>query len=326
MFGVTPTERPLKLLFLLVPNFSMMAFTSSVEPLRTANRLAGEELYSWHTASVDGEPVTASNGTPLVPYTSIANLADPPAAVVACAGIDVERIDDPVLFGWLRRIARQGSVIGGVCTGPLLLAKAGVLDGYRCTIHWENMEAFAEEFPELDITATLFEVDRNRFTCSGGTAPLDMMLYMITEDHGQDLAVAVAEQLVHSIIRHPADPQRMSLRYRTGISHPKLLAAIAHMEAYLETPVGRDDLADAVGLSNRQLERLFNKYLGLSPARYYLNLRLKRARQLLSHTSMPILQVAVACGFTSASHFARCYRQVFGHAPRQERPAGIASA
>ncbi len=324
MFGVTASERPLELLFLLVPNFSMMAFTSTVEPLRAANRLAGDELYAWRTASVDGAPVAASNGMPLLPDTAIADVDGQPAAVVTCAGIDAERYDDPALFGWLRRIARQGTIVGGVCTGPLLLAKAGVLDGYRCTIHWENMEAFAEEFPELDITATLFEVDRNRFTCSGGTAPLDMMLYMITEDHGQDLAMAVAEQMVHSIIRHPADPQRMSLRYRTGISHPKLLAAIAHMEAYLEAPVGRDELAGAVGLSNRQLERLFNKYLGLSPARYYLNLRLKRARQLLSHTSMPILQVAVACGFTSASHFARCYRQLFGHAPRQERPVGIA--
>jgi transcriptional regulator GlxA family with amidase domain len=283
--------------------------------------MSGQRLYRWSTASVDGAPVAASNGIPVVPDASIAAL-EAPDAVVVCAGLDVERVDDPRLFTWLRRVARQGAILGGVCTGPVLLARAGLLDGYRCTVHWENVEAFVEEFPDLEITATLFEVDRNRFTCSGGTAPLDMMLYMVGEDHGAALALSVAELMVHSIIRHPHDPQRMSLRYRTGISHPKLLAAIAHMEAYLESPVPRDDLAAAVGLSNRQLERLFRKYLGMSPSRYYLNLRLRRARQLLSHTSMPILQVAVACGFTSASHFARCYRAAFGHAPRQERPAG----
>ena len=320
MFGPTAQNRPLELLFLVVPDFSMMAFTSSIEPLRAANRLSGRKLYAWTTLTSDGQPVSASNGILLVPDMAMGDVNSVPAAVVLCSGLRVERIDDPKLFAWLRRLARQGAAVGGVCTAPLLLARAGLLDGYRCTIHWENMEGFAEDFPELAITATLYEVDRDRFTCSGGTAPLDMMLRLIAEQHGQDLAVEVAELMVHSVMRHPYDPQRMSLSYRTGIRHPKLLGAIAHMEAFLETPISQADLAQSVELSSRQLERLFNKYLSVSPSRYYLTLRLNRARLLLTQTAMPILQVAVACGFTSAAHFARSYRSLFGHPPRQERP------
>jgi transcriptional regulator GlxA family with amidase domain len=318
MFDARNTQTPQKVAFLLIPHFSMMAFTSSVEPLRAANRLSGETLYTWRTLSVDGQPVSASNGITLVPDGSLHEELDVQTLFV-CAGVRAERFRDKQVFGRLRDLARRGVALGGVCTGSLALAQAGLLDGYRCTIHWENMEGFVENFPKLQITATLFEIDRDRYTCSGGTAPLDMMIYAISRDFSDKLAIGVAEQMLHSFVRQPHDAQRMSIQYRTGISNPKLLAVIAYMEAYLESPVSLGELASSVDLSVRQLERLFRNHLGKTPTRYYLDLRLRRAQLLLRQTTMPILQVAVASGFASASHFARCYRECFDCAPRAER-------
>lgn len=318
MFASHPQHLPHKVSFLLVPNFSMMAFTSAVEPLRAANRLSGKRLYSWQTLSIDGRPVHASNGIALVPDSSIHDDFEA-STLFVCAGIRAERFSDQTVFARLRELARRGMALGGVCTGALALARAGLLNGYRCTIHWENMEGFVEDFPDLKITATLFEIDRDRYTCSGGTAPLDMMIYSISRDFSDELAIGVAEQMLHNFVRQPHDAQRMSIQYRTGISNPKLLAVIAYMEAYLEAPVSLAELAGSVNLSIRQLERLFRNHLGKTPTRYYLDLRLRRAQLLLRQTTMPILQVAVASGFASASHFARCYREYFDCSPRAER-------
>ncbi len=318
MFDAKAVGTPQNIAFLLLPDFSMMAFTSCVEPLRAANRLSGKKLYSWHVVTHDGQPTKASNGIAMVPDGSLLEDFDAHTLFV-CAGVRAERFSDQKVFDRLRELARRGMALGGVCTGSLALARAGLLDGYRCTIHWENMEGFVEDFPRLDITATLFEIDRDRFTCSGGTAPLDMMIYAISRDFSDELAIGVAEQMLHNFVRQPHDKQRMSIQYRTGISNPKLLAVIAYMEAYLESPVALNELAKSVDLSVRQLERLFRNHLGKTPTRYYLELRLQRARLLLRQTTMPILQVAVASGFASASHFARCYRELFDCAPRSDR-------
>jgi transcriptional regulator GlxA family with amidase domain len=318
MFESQAGKYPQKIGFLLLPNFSMMAFTSAVEPLRAANRLSGRALYTWHTASIDGKPARASNGIALVPDSSFHDEFDVRTLFV-CAGIRAERFRNQAVFSRLRELARRGVALGGVCTGSLALARAGLLAGYRCTIHWENMEGFVEDFPDLNITATLFEIDRDRYTCSGGTAPLDMMIHAISRDFSETLAIGVAEQMLHSFVRQPRDAQRMSLQYRIGISNAKLLAVIAHMEAYLESPLSPAELAASVQLSVRQLERLFRNHLGTTPTRYYIELRLRRAQLLLRQTTMPIVQVAVASGFASASHFARCYREFFGCAPRAER-------
>ena len=315
-----PTEAPLRVDFILVPQFSMMAFTSAVEPLRVANRLVDRPLYEWQILSVDGSPVEASNGIRVVTSGSIADI-DRTKVVAVVAGIDVRRFEDDRLFGCLRRLSRQGSVVGALCTGAHLLARAGLLDGRRCTIHWENLGGFSEEFPHIEVSSDLYEIDKDRFTCSGGTASLDMMLHLIGRQHGNQLANDVSEQFIHDRIREPHDHQRMELRTRLGVSHPKLIAVIGEMEANLEEPLSQTDLADRAQLSTRQLERLFRKYLGSTPTRYYLNLRLQRARQLLSQTSMSILSVALACGFVSASHFSKCYRECFGRTPRTERAA-----
>jgi AraC family transcriptional regulator, glycine betaine-responsive activator len=314
----TPTRLPQRIAIFVVPKFSMMGFACAIEPLRSANRMSGRELYSWHILSKDGKPVTASNGIPVVPEAALADAARYDVLIVS-AGIDGHLFHDKEVFAQLRRLARRGMDIGALTLGSYLLARAGLLDGYRCTVHWENLSGFMEAFPKIEVTSELFEIDRDRFTCSGGIAAFDLMLHVIVAQHGFALASAVSDQFIHERIRDKRDRQRMALPARFGIRHPKLLAAIRRMEENLEEPVSRADLARTVKVSSRQLERLFRKYLGRTPTRFYLDLRLDKARQLLQQTDMTVLDVALACGFVSASHFSKCYRERFLRTPRGER-------
>ncbi len=308
--------------FLLIPDFSMLAFTSAIEPLRIANRMAERELYRWLILSKNGEPVQASNRVSVQVDLAIRDFPidrSPPPTVVLCSGLGAERYTDREVLAWLRRVDRHGGELGALCTGAHILARAGLLGEHRCTIHWENLPGFIEAFPDIDVAGHLFEFDRNRFTCSGGTAALDMMLYRIARQHGERLATKVSEQCMLDRIRGPHDRQRMPIRIRTGVHHPKLITAIELMEANIEEPLDQEMLARYVGLSRRQLERLFRKHLGRTPAQYYLELRLERARHLLYQTDLPIMSIACACGFVSASHFSTCYRQMYGRTPRAER-------
>ncbi len=309
---------PLRVGFLLIPNFSMLAFASAIEPLRAANRMAGEQLFSWVIATPDGGAVSASNGV-VVAGGSGPEILQDCRIVFACSGLDIKSLATREILNVIRRLDRNGAIIGAICTGTYLMAAAGLLDDRRCTIHWENIDGLAEEFPLLEITNELFEIDDTRITCSGGTASLDMILYLISQIHGPGLAAQVSEQFIHDRIRDPSDRQRMELRARLGVSHPKLLAVVNFMEEGLEEPYSQTELASKAHLSTRQLERLFRKYLSTTPTRYYLNLRLARARHLLRQTSMSILSIALACGFVSASHFSKCYREVYGRTPRAER-------
>ena len=314
---------PERFAFVLVPNFSMMAFASAIEALRIANRMAERALYSWQIVAKQAGPVRASNGCLVMADQSLAEVHIGPGrdqpTIILCSGLGAERISDRELFAWLRRADRSGAVVGALCTGAHLLAKAGLLHNHRCTIHWENLPGFMEAFPEVEVSADLFEVDGKRLTCSGGTAALDLMLHLIARDHGQELAVKVSEQCLLDRIRQPHDHQRMPYRVRLGIHHAKLIGAIEMMESNVEEPLDQEMLARYVGLSRRQLERLFRKHLGRTPAQYYLELRLERARHLLYQTTMPVMNVAFATGFVSASHFSTCYRQMYGKTPRAER-------
>jgi transcriptional regulator GlxA family with amidase domain len=316
---------PERFAFVLVPNLSMIAFAAALEPLRIANRMADRELYAWQIVSRDGGPVRASNGCMVATDQSLADVAIGPGprapTIIVCSGLGAERIDDRALFAWLRRADRAGATIGAVCTGAHLLARAGLLKGHKCTIHWENLPGFMEDFPDIEVTADLFEVDRTRLTCSGGTAALDLMLHLIATRHGPELASKVSEQCLMDRIRQPHDQQRMPYRVRLGIHHPKLIEALEMMEANVEEPLDQEMVARYVGLSRRQLERLFRKHLGRTPAQYYLERRLERARHLLYQTTMPVMNVAFATGFVSASHFSTCYRQLYGKTPRAERAA-----
>jgi len=311
-------SEPLRYGFLLVPGYSMLAFTSAVEPLRMANRLSGRELYQWRVFTVDGQAVAASNGMLVTPDASIAE-SGALHALLVCGGVHVDRICDRTLLFWLRKLARRKLALGALCTGSYLLARADLLNGYRCTIHWENMAGLREEFPGIVVSSELFEIDRDRYTCSGGVAPLDMMLHLISRQQGASLAAAISEEFICERIRGRNDRQRVPLRLHLGTSQPKLVEAVSLMEANLEEPMSLDELARHVGLSRRQLERLFQKHLNCVPTRYYLELRLARARQLLLQTSISIVDVAFACGFVSAPHFSKCYRDFFGIPPRDER-------
>ena len=311
-------DGPQKIGFLLLNKFSMIAFASAIEPLRAANQQANKVLFNWVVASTDGNSSKASNGIEIHTETSPEDLQKC-QIVFVCAGIKVRENTSKSILNLIRRLDRNGTIIGAICTGTYVMAAAGLLTSRRCTIHWEHIAGLSEEFPDLDITNDLFEIDGNRVTCSGGTASLDMMLNLITQAHGGSLAAEISDQFIHDRIREPSDRQRMELRARLGVSHPKLLAVVKIMEDNLEEPLVQTDIAIKTNLSTRQLERLFRKYLETTPTRYYLNLRLKRARHLLRQTSMSILSVALACGFVSASHFSKCYREYYNRTPRAER-------
>lgn len=303
---------------LLVPGFSLMAYASAVEPLRAANRLAYRELYRWRHFSVDGEAAEASNGATILCEHRIGDKVKLDLLLV-CAGGNPALFEDEPTLKWLRALARAGVRIGGVSGGPYILARAGLLSGYRFTLHWEHIPALAEEFPDLAVSNTLYEIDRDRLTCAGGIAALDMMHALIEADHGHRLAAAVSEWFLHAQVRLGSGPQRMTLRERFGVTHPRLLRVLERMEAQIEEPASRAALAAVAGVSPRQLERLFQAHLGSTVGGHYLGVRLDRAQALLRQTTMPVLDIAVACGFVSASHFSRSYRARFGRSPRAER-------
>lgn len=306
--------------FHLSPLFSMMAFAAAIEPLRIANRLSRHEHYSWRIASADGQPVRCSNGCMVSADIALEELPRD-TTLLLCTGIDVRHAATKPLMTWLRKQSRRGVSMGAVCTGAHLLAAAGLLEGKRCTLHWENHAAFMEEFPDVEISTLLYCIDEGVATCAGGTAAADMMLTMIAREHGPDLASRVADQLIHTPVRTTEDEQRLSVPARIGVRHPKLISIIQMMETNIEDPFSPSDLAKEVGMSTRQLERLFRRYLNRSPKRYYMELRLEKARNLLLLTDMSVINVALACGFTSPSHFSKCYRAHFRRTPYRERAA-----
>jgi transcriptional regulator GlxA family with amidase domain len=308
--------------FLLIPEFPLLSYACAVEPLRAANVLSGRRLYRWHHLSPNGRPVAASNGIVVEPDQSFRS-AEALEYLLVCAGGNPAVFRDQATLQWLRRLARRGVRLGGMSGGPYILARAGLLKNYRFTLHWEHAAPFIEEFPDLDIRRCLFEIDRDRLTCGGGSAALDMMHALLAEQHGPDLALAVSGWFLQTQIRAGAMPQRMELPDRTGIVHPVLLKVLAHMEAHVEEPATPDQLARIARLSLRQLERLFRRHLGRTVVQHYLALRLESARQLLRSSTRSVLDVAVSTGFISVSHFARVYRAQFGHPPSQERPAPI---
>jgi len=307
--------------FLTLPNYSMIALTSAVEPLRMANRICNRDVYEWSIASLDGKPVPASNGLALSPTVALDDIG-PVNVVFVCGGISIERTVTPELVIALRGLAQHHVDLGSLCTGGYALAKAGLLDQYRVAIHWENISALREEFPQIIFTEALFSIDRDRYTCSGGVAPLDLMLNMITSQLGGDIAPMISEQFILDRIRSERDRQHIPLQAQVGRFHETLIRAAALMEANIEEPMSLDELATSVGVSRRQIERLFKRHLNLVPTRYYLELRLRRARELLLQTPMSIMDITIACGFQSPPHFSRCYRSLFGYPPSAERQEG----
>ncbi|WP_417531114.1 GlxA family transcriptional regulator [Marinobacter lipolyticus] len=315
---VQSAHTPYRVGFLLIDNFTLIALATAVEPLRMANQLAGAELYSWKLLTVEGEAARASDGITMLPDASIRDEHDFDLVIVV-AGIDVTRSFSPKEVSWLKQLSRRHVLLGAVCTGAYVLASAGLLDGYSCSAHWECLEAIQERFPRVQTNNHLFTVQRERITCTGGTVPMHMMLSFLARRHGQELSNAVSHMFVCDRVREEREQQPMPMLPKLACAQPKLAEAAQLMEANIEEPIELQELATLAGISRRQLERLFLKHLGCTPSRYYLRIRLNRARRLLKQTSCSIVEIAAMCGFVSATHFSRCYRKFMGRAPKHER-------
>lgn len=311
-------DRPRHFTFLLIEEFSHLAFACAVEPLRIANLVSGETLYSWSFASENGETATCSNGS----VTSVHHRFDDlPKSdhLFVLSGIHMRNHVTKTLLATLRREKARGTTIGALCSAAWLLAEAGFLDGMQAAIHWEYHDAFTEQFPEVNLVRSVFVADEKHMTASGGTATADLILSLIDRWQGSDLSIAVADQMVYNAVRNATAEQRVSIQSRNGMRNPHLAKAIQIMQDTLADPVSPSLIAGDIGISTRQLERLFGKYLNSSPKKYYMEMRLERARNLLVQTEASVTEVALACGFESPGHFARVYRTAFGVTPHLQR-------
>jgi transcriptional regulator GlxA family with amidase domain len=311
--------------FLTLPNYSLIAVANAIEPLRMANRLVGREVYEWSVVSFDGRTTDSSSGLNLSPTAALERVGAPDILFI-CGGINVREAVSPALLAALRRLAERRIPLGALCTGGYALARAGLLDHFHATIHWENLSALREEFPRVRLSDQLFTIDRDRYTCSGGTAPLDLMLNLIQLKLGPRISQLVSEQFIVDRVRSDTDRQYVPLRAQIGVSHRGLLRVAQIMEENVEKPLSLQQIAKATGLSRRQIERLFRRDLKCVPKRYYLEIRLRRARELLLQTAMPIMDITAACGFQSPPHFSKCYRMQFGHPPSAERKSAVTAS
>lgn len=304
--------------FLLIDGFALMSYASLVEPFRAANTLSGTTLYSWRNFSVDGGPARASSGLDVV-VDGVLGRAEPVDLLFVCAGGNPAGFDDAATLGRLRQAAVRGARIGGVSGGPYVLARAGLLDGYRCTIHWEHETAFKEAFPAIHVERGLYVIDGQRLSCAGGIAGLDLAIDLIGTAHGPGLAAKVGEWYIRTHARPAGGAQRPSVAARYGLSHRGLLASLTAMQDNVSEPLRREDLARIASVSVRQLERLFAAHVGRTVGQEYLRLRLEAAMHLLRETALPRVEVAVACGFADVSHFSRAFRRRYEMTPLRAR-------
>lgn len=307
----------------LLPGCSMISVASLLSGLNSANRISGQCLYEWQLLSVDGAVVVSSDGLPVTVDSSIAE-ADELNAIIVCGGNSNDIAAFPGLKNWISRrltctVDGAKVELGALDSGSLLLAEMGFLDGYACSVHWDLMAVLKERFPKVEVTNRLYVFDQNRFTCAGATATLDMLLYLICYHRGGELCAAISEQLNCDRIRDQHDKQRLPMQNFLGVGQPQLVEAISLMEANLEEPISTAELALLVGVSRRHLERQFQKSLKTTPVRYYLQLRLQKAQQLLSQTNLPLLDIGIACGFSGKAYFIKCYREYFGVTPGEGR-------
>ena len=316
---IGPAARPYRVGLLPVPGFALMSYACTVEPLRAANLLARAPLYE--VVHFGAEGAVASSGAASVVRTHPVGHPAPLDLLLLVAGGDPFAFDDPATMDWLRRLARRGVTVGGVSGGSVILARAGVMDGYRMTVHWEHAAGLAERHPDLVIERRLYVIDRDRVTCGGGTAPLDLMHALIAGHHGAAFARLVSDWFLHTDVRAAAAPQRAGLAERIGPHSPHVLAAVAAMEDHVADPLTLDQLALIAGVSARQLNRLFNRALGRSAAGYYRDLRLAVGLGLVQGSAMPVGDIARATGFAHGGHFSAAFARRYGTSPSAARRA-----
>jgi transcriptional regulator GlxA family with amidase domain len=310
-------EKAENFVFLLLEDFTQLAFSCAVEPLRLANLISGRELYRWTLASDNGRHQTGSNGVTVVVDRGLEPLTHGDRLFIV-SGVDVKRHATPALVDYVRRQRRHGTRIGAICSGAYVLAMAGLLRGRECAIHWAFHDCLAEDYPEVKLRRTVFVAGEDVSTASGGPAAADLMLHMISKAHGARLAALIADQMVYNSVRGEISRQCISVSARFGTRNGRLARAFEIMEQNIEMPVGAGRLADELGITIRQLQRMFRRFVGRSPHQAYRELRLEKARLLLLQTDMPIVEVAFACGFKSQSSFSRNYRQRYGVSPSGE--------
>src|SRR6056297_273529 len=301
-----------------IPGFAMMAYAALTEPMRAANLLAGQDLYEMINIGTTSETV-ASSGNGMVAVQAMTGDDMKLDYLFVVAGGDPAAFHNRAVTGWLHRVARQGVVLGGVSGGPVILAQAGLMGGRRMTVHWEHAAGLTEAQPDLLIERTLYVIDRDRVTCAGGTAPMDLMHALITQHHGGAFARLVSDWFMHTEIRPSAGPQRAGLVERVGSTNAAILDAVEAMEAHVAEPLTLYRLAGTAGLSPRQLNRLFTEKLGRPTMRYYRELRLQKAQSLLRNSPLSLTEIALATGFASSSHFSRAYAAHFGQPPSAYR-------
>ena len=306
--------------FLLIEDFPLIALAGALDALRGANQVAQSPLYEWRLLSLDGAPVPSSSN---IAFPVDGALADGPPLhdLLVVAGLGAHRFTDRAVLNWLRGLARRGCRVGGISSGTFLLARAGLLEGRQFVLHWDLLSLFQEEFPGLSPKLEVFAIDGNCLTCAGGTAALDLMLWLIAEDQGWELSLEVAEQFVYPRIREGHRRQRQTPPERYGVNNRTLAKAIGLMERNFETGLPVRQIAARCEISQRQLERLFKKYMDCTPSQFSTGLRLRRARHLLFYTTVPILEVAASCGYGSHAYFSKAYRDHYGHTPSDEREA-----
>ena len=305
---------PERVTFLLLPNLSMLAFTSAIEPLRMANQITGKALYEWRTISENGQQVRCSNGVKLLVDGGLDDPI-PGGSVFVCSGVEPETSSSQRAADWIRRQWRMGRHVGGLCTGAYTLAKAGILEGRTFTLHWENLAPFRETYPELTPREQIYAIDDRIMTCGGGAAATDLFLSLIYQRYGAMLCQSVLNMCLHSVHRPETEKQRASTSAGLGVRNQKLTGIINYLDQHLEEDLALDDVAEMHAISRRQLERLFKDHVGVSPKRYLLELRLLRGRSLLAETDMSVIDVSVACGFNSPTTFSKRFREYFGTSP-----------
>ncbi len=317
-FGVVTDAAEQEIGFFLPDTFALLPFVSALEPLRAANRFSGRSLYRWHFYGEADRPAIANNALSVDVHGKLRDSRQLHRLIV-CGAHDPHLFDKPAINRTLRRISSTGTSLGALDTGSFLLAQADLIRNRRCTIHWENLPGFRNAFPDTHVSCELFEVDGDLFTCAGGAAALDMMLALITKDHGHTLAAQIADLFIHTTIRNANDSQRPGIAERTGVHHSGLISCIELMESNIEQPLSTTELAGMTGMSTRQLERLFRNNLNTTPTLYYLDLRLQAGRQLLRQSGLSVLEVAAAVGFTSADYFSRRFRARYSFCPSDTR-------
>ncbi|GAB5470226.1 MAG: GlxA family transcriptional regulator [Rhodospirillales bacterium] len=312
------TSKAIDVSILVLPGFPLMAFSALIEPLRAANVLGAKPGYRWQIVSPDGTMVATSSG---VAIKGDRSAQEAPAAdrIFVCSGGNAHDYDCPAAWNWLHQQARRGCGLGAVADATFFLARAGLLQGHACTIHWQSQAAFAERFPEIDLRPELYVIDRRRYTSAGGIGAFDLTLELIEQDHDSEIALQVSQWFVHERLRRETDRQALTLRLRTGLSDPPLLRAIALMERHLESPLSAGQIADALAISRDSLERRFRRATKMTPMQYYLRLRLDRARDYLLHSTLRIGDIALACGFSDPGYFAKRFKLAFGDSPSAER-------